>query len=162
MNHETHSKTAATHDYYVKTMRRNKNFSSGMSEHVFFYQNKWVMADHSKENIQSWSATIVIILDTSLTGVGSYIQNSKLDFLMRKEDTRGEQTIKHIWQMQVLCQLKTTNVFYVFTLKNSQMVLIKVWEHSSQDQRAETLHLILQVLSKPSRSKTIYPMIKSS
>jgi hypothetical protein len=53
MNHETHSKTAATHDYYVKTMRRNKNFSSGMSEHVFFYQNKWVMADHSKENIQS-------------------------------------------------------------------------------------------------------------
>jgi hypothetical protein len=85
----------------------------------FFYQKKWVMADHSNENVQSWSATIVIILDTTLTGVGSCIQNSNLDFLMSKEDTRGEQTIKHIWQMQVLCQPKTTNLFYVFTLKNS-------------------------------------------
>ena len=136
MNHETHSGIAATCGYHVKTMPRNKNFSSSMSEHVFFYQNKWVMADHSNENVQSWSATIVIILDTTLTCVGSCIQNSYLDFLMSKEDTRGEQTIKHIWQMQVLSQLKT-----MFTLKNSQMVLIKVWEHSSQDQKVETLHL---------------------
>jgi hypothetical protein len=42
------------------------------------------------------SAAIFIILDTLLSGVGNYIQNSNPDFLMSKEDTRGEQTIKHI------------------------------------------------------------------
>jgi hypothetical protein len=52
MNHETQSRTAATCGYHVKTMPHSENFSSGMPEHVFFfYQNKRVMADHSRENI---------------------------------------------------------------------------------------------------------------
>jgi hypothetical protein len=51
MNHETQSRAATTRGYHVKTMPRSENSSSGMPEHAFFYQNKRVMADHSRENV---------------------------------------------------------------------------------------------------------------
>jgi hypothetical protein len=58
------------------------------------------MEEHSKGNVQIWSATIVITLDTWQTIVGNFIQKLNLDLLRSNEDIRGDhQIINQIWQI---------------------------------------------------------------